>query len=91
MLLVGAGDPYLETALSYLPNTELYGVTPDKYGRPTPPELFDLIIFEGFLPADAARAGDPRDRADGVERPRRGHRDADRPGDRHAADRTSRS
>jgi hypothetical protein len=52
VLLVGAGDPYLETALSYLPNTELYGVTPDKYGPATHPELFDLIIFEGFLPAE---------------------------------------
>ena len=26
VLLVGDGDPYLETALSYLPNVELYGV-----------------------------------------------------------------
>jgi hypothetical protein len=51
ILLVGEGDPYLETALSYLPNTELYGVTPAKYGADTHPELFDLIIFEGFLPA----------------------------------------
>jgi hypothetical protein len=33
-----------------LPDTELYGVTPDKYGPGTKPELFDLIIFEGFLP-----------------------------------------
>ena len=32
VLLVGDGDPYLETALSYLPDSELYGVTPDKYG-----------------------------------------------------------
>jgi Ca-activated chloride channel family protein len=51
ILLVGEGDPYLETALSYLPNTELYGVTPANYGPDTHPELFDLIIFEGFLPA----------------------------------------
>ena len=51
VLLVGDGDPYLETALSYLPNTELYGVTPAKYGPDTHAELFDLIIFEGFLPA----------------------------------------
>ena len=50
VLLVSEGDPYLETALSYLPDTELYGVTPDKYGPGTKPELFDLIIFEGFLP-----------------------------------------
>ena len=50
VLLVSEGDPYLETALSYLPDTELYGVTPAKYGPGTKPELFDLIIFEGFLP-----------------------------------------
>jgi Ca-activated chloride channel family protein len=52
VLLVGPGDPYLETALSYLPSTELYGVTPDRYGPTTHPELFDLIIFEGFLPTE---------------------------------------
>src|SRR4051794_16157275 len=50
ILLVGPGDPYLETALTYLPSTELYAVTPDKYGPTTHPELFDLIIFEGYLP-----------------------------------------
>ena len=51
ILLVGEGDPYLETALSYLPNTELYGVATKDYGPSTKPELFDLIIFESFLPA----------------------------------------
>ncbi|MEO8272764.1 MAG: VWA domain-containing protein [Chloroflexota bacterium] len=55
VLLVGDGDPYLETALSYLPNTELYGITPAKYGPDTHPELFDLIIFEGFLPPTLPR------------------------------------
>ncbi len=50
VLLVGDGDPYLETALSYLPDTELYGVTPDNYGPGTKVELFDLVIFEGWLP-----------------------------------------
>ena len=50
ILLVSDGDPYLETALSYLPDTELYGVDPDDYGAGTRPELFDLVIFEGFLP-----------------------------------------
>jgi len=50
ILLVGEGDPYLEAALSYLPNTELYGVEPDAYGAGSKPELFDLIIFESFVP-----------------------------------------
>lgn len=52
ILLVSDGDPYLETALTYLPNTELYGVSPGDYGPSTHPELFDLIIFEGPLPAE---------------------------------------
>lgn len=52
VLLVSDGDPYLETALSFLPNTELYGVTPARYGPDTKPELFDLIIFQGYLPAE---------------------------------------
>jgi len=51
ILLVSDGDPYLETALTYLPNTELYGVGSTAYGPSTHPELFDLIIFEGPLPA----------------------------------------
>jgi Ca-activated chloride channel family protein len=51
VLLVSDGDPYLETALTYLPDAELYGVTPEAYGSGTKPELFDLIIFEGSLPA----------------------------------------
>src|SRR6185369_1121015 len=51
ILLVSDGDPYLETALTYLPNTELYGVASTAYGPSTHPELFDLIIFEGAIPA----------------------------------------
>jgi Ca-activated chloride channel family protein len=54
VLVVGEGDPYLETALSYLPNVELYGVTPAEYGPATEREdgrPWDLIIFEGFVPA----------------------------------------
>ena len=50
VLLVTDGDPYLETALTYLPNTELYGVTPAKYGPSTHPEKFDLIVFDANLP-----------------------------------------
>ena len=52
ILLVADGDPYLETALTYLPNTELYGVKPADYGPATHAELFDLVIFEGQLPAE---------------------------------------
>ena len=53
VLVVGEGDPYLETALSYLPNVELYGVTPDEYGPATERKdgrPWDLVIFEGALP-----------------------------------------
>src|SRR5512134_3020000 len=35
VLVVGEGDPYLETALGALPNVELYGVAPDDYGPAT--------------------------------------------------------
>ena len=55
ILLVGEGDPYLETALSFLPNAELYGVKPAAYGQGTKPELFDLIIFDAALPATFPR------------------------------------
>ena len=50
VLLVGEGDPYLETALTYLPDTEVYGIKPADYGPATHPEKFDLIVFEGWLP-----------------------------------------
>ncbi len=52
VLLVSDGDPYLQTALSYLPSSELYAVAPSDYGPSTNPELFDLIVFEGQLPAE---------------------------------------
>ena len=50
ILVVGEGDPYLETALSYLPNTELYGRKPTDYPSTTGLDQFELIIFEGYLP-----------------------------------------
>jgi hypothetical protein len=54
ILIVGEGDPYLETALSYLPNTSLFGTTPEAYPhdviRPDGTS-WDLIIFEGNVPA----------------------------------------
>ena len=58
ILIVGEGDPYLETALSFLPNVELYGVTPDEYGpasERTDGRPWDLIIFEGPLPEELPR------------------------------------
>jgi hypothetical protein len=58
ILIVGDGDPYLETALSYLPNVELYGVTPDGYGpatERTDGRPWDLVIFEGSLPTTLPR------------------------------------
>ncbi len=54
VLLVGDGDPYLETALSYLPNVELFGVAPADYGpasQRTDGRAWDLTIFESHLPA----------------------------------------
>jgi Ca-activated chloride channel homolog len=55
VLLVGSGDPYLETALSYLPDTNLFGVAPDRYpqdARRTDGTGWDLIIFEDYVPAE---------------------------------------
>jgi Ca-activated chloride channel family protein len=59
ILVVGPGDPYLETALSYLPNVELYGVTAAEYGPATERNdgrAWDLVIFEGGLPATLPRS-----------------------------------
>jgi Ca-activated chloride channel family protein len=50
ILIVGEGDPYLETALSYLPNTELYGRKPAEYPTTTGLDKFELIIFEVYVP-----------------------------------------
>src|SRR6476661_2984070 len=59
ILLVGKGDPYLETALSYLPDTRLFGLDPTEYpakaGR-TDGSSWDLVIFEGDLPATLPRS-----------------------------------
>ena len=59
ILVVGPGDPYLETALSYLPNVELFGVTTAEYGPATERQdgrPWDLVIFEGALPATLPRS-----------------------------------
>ena len=84
MLVVGEGDPYLETALSYLPSTELYGVAPAKYGPEYPPRAVRPRHLRGLPPGDPAACGRAGDRADGLERPRRGHRIADGSRDRDA-------
>jgi hypothetical protein len=58
ILLVSPGDPYLQAALTTLPNTELYGVKPADVLPSTfvdkrdGSQLFDLIIVEGAVPAD---------------------------------------
>ena len=59
ILVVGEGDPYLETALSYLPDVELYGVTPAEYGPASERQdgrPWDLVIFEGFVPTALPRS-----------------------------------
>ena len=56
VLVVGPGDAYLETALGYLPNVELYGV--EEYGpetERTDGRAWDLIIFQGTLAAELPR------------------------------------
>jgi len=50
VLLVTDGDPYLQTALTYLPNTELYGRATKDYPTTTGLDKFDLIVFDGYLP-----------------------------------------
>ena len=55
ILVVGEGDPYLETALSKLPNVDLWLGTPADYARnPDNPEgkPWDLVIFEGTVPSE---------------------------------------
>ncbi|HYI22053.1 MAG TPA: BatA and WFA domain-containing protein [Candidatus Limnocylindrales bacterium] len=55
VLLVGPGNVYLQNAFSLLPNVELYGATPEEYPTTTGKELFDLIVFDGYLPAELPR------------------------------------
>ncbi len=52
VLLVGPGNVYLQNAFSLLPNVELYGATGDEYAATTGKELFDLIVFDGYLPPE---------------------------------------
>ena len=55
ILLVGEGNAYLQSALAFLPNVELYGATPQDYPKTTGKDLFDLIIFDGYLPPELPR------------------------------------
>jgi hypothetical protein len=50
ILLAGEPDPYLETALSYLPDTELYFRDGDEWATLTGLDEFELVIFNRFLP-----------------------------------------
>jgi hypothetical protein len=59
ILIVGEGDPYLETALTYLPNVNLFGVKPADYPAKavrTDGSSWDLIIFEDTVPTEAPRS-----------------------------------
>ena len=87
VLVVGEGDPYLETALSYLPNVELYGVAPKDYGASHPAHRRAAVgphDLRGRPAGHAADDPDPRDRAAEDQPARRGHRHADGPGHRLA-------
>ncbi|HUR16928.1 MAG TPA: BatA and WFA domain-containing protein [Candidatus Limnocylindrales bacterium] len=52
VLLVGPGNVYLQNAFSLLPNVELYGATAAEYPNTTGMDLYDLIVFDGFLPPE---------------------------------------
>ncbi len=52
ILLVGHGNVYLQNALSLLPNVELYGATPEEYAGTTGKHLFDMFVFDGYLPPE---------------------------------------
>ncbi len=67
VLLVGPGNVYLQNAFALLPNVELYGATAEQYASTTGKELFDLVVFDGFLPPELPRQADPRVRAAGDE------------------------
>ena len=55
VLLVGPGNAYIQNAFALLPNVELYGATADEYAATTGKELFDLVVFDGWLPPELPR------------------------------------
>ncbi len=50
VLLAGEPDPYLETALSFLPDTELYFRDGKDWSTLTGLDNYELVIFNRFLP-----------------------------------------
>jgi hypothetical protein len=50
ILLAGEPDPYLETALSYLPDTELYFRDGKDWSTLTGIDQYELVIFNRFMP-----------------------------------------
>ncbi len=52
VLLVGPGNVYLQNAFALLPNVELYGATAEQWATTTGKDKFDLVVFDGFIPAD---------------------------------------
>jgi hypothetical protein len=60
ILVVGDGDPYLETALTFLPSVNLFGVKPADFPAKavrTDGSKWDLIVFEGVAPSNLEMAG----------------------------------
>ena len=49
VLLVTSGNPFLEKALSLLPNLELYRVDARRY-LAVEADKFDVVVFDGYLP-----------------------------------------
>jgi hypothetical protein len=59
ILIVGEGDPYLENALLYLPNVNLFTVKPAEFpAKAIRPDgsRWDLIVFEGTAPKNTELA-----------------------------------
>ena len=62
VLLAGEPDPYLETALSFLPDTELYFRDGKDWSTLTGLDQYELMIFNRFLPRRCRRSRSWRSR-----------------------------
>ena len=91
VLLAGEPDPYLETALSFLPDTELYFRDGDEWSTLTGLDEYELVIFNRFLPPTLPAIADARDRAAANDRPGDADRHAHQPGHRRRSTRRTRS